>query len=114
MSKKIEKPRQFIRYNRSDVTVFIREKGENLAYVELLNISQQGVSFRIASNMKLKKHLELIIKFDKNHTFELKGYIIYKFKDMIEAKTQFMERVWGVIMPGYSSHKYGISFKKNK
>lgn len=112
MSKKIETPRRFIRYSRSDITLFIREKGGDLTYVELLNISQQGISCRMGSNIRLKRHLEFLIKFNESHNFELKGYIVNKSKDNIEEKTKFMDWLWGLFMPDYSFRNYGVFFNE--
>lgn len=112
MSKKIEIPRQYIRYNRSDITVFIRERGKIFSYVELLNISQQGLSCRIGSSMKLKKRLELLIKFNESKSFELNGYIANKSKIESEEQAPFMERIWGILMPDHSFHNYGINFNE--
>jgi len=110
MSKKIEIPRQHIRYNRPDINVFILNKGKIFSCAELLNISQQGMGCKIDSSMKLKKHIELMIQFNEGKAFELKGYIVNKSKTAIKEQAQFMERIWGLLMPDSSFHNYGISF----
>lgn len=104
------KSRRFSRYKRSDITAYFREKGKNKAYIELLNISQQGLAFKINSNIKPKKHFEIIIQFNKGPEFKLKGYIVYKLNSQIKEKSQFIEKVWGVFMTDNSTYNYGFCF----
>ena len=112
MSKKIEIPRRYIRYNNPEITVYICKKGKVFDCVELLNISQQGLAFKTETGMRLKKHLDLTIKFNEGEAFELKGHIVSKSNNEIKRRTQFMEMIWELFVSDYSFYNYGISFNE--
>jgi hypothetical protein len=105
----VEISRKSIRYKRSDIKVFIIE-GKDFQYVELVDISQQGLAIRLVSSLKLKKAVKIRINFNEDKDFELDGHVISKSIVQTEGELQVKKRVWSLFQSNNSPCTYSIGF----
>lgn len=107
-----EIPRKTLRYKRSDIGILYRNGILKNKKLELLNISQQGMLIKLASNLKLHKRMNFIIKFNEEREFELTGNIVSKSK--IQSRSS--AKLEATKKPSSSTHKsiyhYGVSFNE--
>jgi len=111
MIENIEISRNSIRYERSDIRVEYSKIFKNCRYAELFNISQKGMSIRLASNLKFNKSHKFIINFGAQKSFVVKGVIVSKSKDLKEGKAGLLNKFKR--MGKCSNYNYGVCFNQN-
>ena len=101
--------RKSCRYKRKDISVHICQGRRPFKYVELLNISQNGMLIRGQINLSLKKCVVSKISFDKDHVFGQKSTVVSKIK-IKSAESQSPKKTWFFFAQDNSVYDYGACF----
>jgi len=107
-----EIPRKTLRYKRSDISISYRNGILGSKKLELLNIGQQGMLIKLASNLKLHKRMNFIIKFDEERKFELTGNIVSKAKTQRRNAGKLEAAKQPFISTHSSVYHYGVYFNE--
>jgi len=102
--------RKSLRYKRKDISVHICQGRRQFRYVELLNISQNGMLIRGRINLKLNSCIVSRISFDKNNVFEQKSTVVSKAK-IKSAELQLAKKTWFFFAQDNSVYDYGLTFE---
>jgi len=112
MENLTELPRKTLRYRRSDIKISCRKKMQASNKLELLNISQQGMLIKLASNLKLHKPMKFIIKFDEKIKFVLNGNIVRKERIQNKNVGELKATKKTLISTDNSVYQYGVYFNE--
>ncbi len=100
---------------RNDITVAFQAKvGKETIpfFVELLNISPQGMAFRCNKSLRVSKPLNLAFSFSDGRKFFMKGCVAHK-KPETKGSKLGIQRVFKKMFESYSNFfQYGIKFEK--
>jgi len=102
--------RKSLRYKRKDISVYISQGRRVFKYVELLNISQNGMLIRGQINLNLNNCVVSKISFDKKHVFEQKSTVVSKIK-IKSAALQPLRKTWFFFAQDNSIYDYGLAFE---
>lgn len=102
--------RKSLRYKRKDISVYIGQGRRPFKYVELLNISQNGMLIRGQINLNLNNCIMSKISFDKQHVFEQKSTVVSKIK-IKSAALQPLKKAWFFFERDNSIYDYGLAFE---
>jgi len=102
--------RKNLRYKRKDISVHICQGKRPFKYVELLNISQNGMLIRGRISLNLNDSVVSRISFDRNNVFEQKSTVVSKIR-IKSAESQSPKKNWFFFVQDNSVYDYGLAFE---
>jgi len=114
MDNEKEAPRARVRYKRPDINVLIKMGMGKLFYAELLDISQQGMSIRLDSKLRVNKDYKFLFQFSDKKRFELKGKVISKLSGQQQEKVNLIKRILCLFTSDCAVTNYGIMFEMDR
>ncbi len=102
--------RKNLRYKRKDISVHICQGRRPFKYVELLNISQNGMLIRGRISLNLKDSVVSRISFDRNNVFQQKSTVVSKIKRK-SGEPQSLKKAWFFFAKDNSIYDYGLAFE---
>ena len=100
---------------RDDITVAFQTKDgkRSISYfVELLNISLQGMAFRCDKSLRVSTPLNLILSFNNDRIFFIKGSVTHKILETGTGKSGVKRVFINMFESDSILFKYGIKFEK--
>lgn len=110
-AKKQTNNRSNLRYKRSDIDVELKTDSSIVNYVELINISQDGMSICLGEKLKMKKNYTFYLGFSGEERFKLKGEVVNKVLDLPEEDNIFKKIVSRIFAPETTAVHYGIELE---
>jgi len=102
--------RKSLRYKRTDISVHVCQGRGRFQYIELLNISQNGMLIRGQINLNLRNYVMSTISFDENDVFDQKCNIVSKIK-IKSVESELTKKIWGFFTKDHSVYEYSLVFE---
>ena len=100
---------------RNDVVVVLEHKNSKKAcplFVELLNISPEGIAIRYKKSLRVSKSINMKLSFSDGREYFMKGRIIYKKMETVGGESRIHRTFKKLFQSGSIFYQYGIKFKK--
>ena len=100
---------------RNDITVAFQAKAGKKTipfFVELLNISPQGMAFRCKKSLRVSDLLNLAFGFSDGKNFFMKGSVVHKMQETEGGKLGIQRTFKKMFKSDSTFFQYGIKFEK--
>ena len=100
---------------RNDITVAFQDKVDKKSYpffVELLNISPQGMAFRCNKSLRVSNSLKLAFSFSNGRKFFMNGSLVHKFLETEDGQPGIQRVFKKIFETDTNFFQYGIKFGK--
>lgn len=99
---------------RNDIVVAFEDKNSKKAYplfVELLNISPQGMAIRCKKSLRVSKSLNLALNFRDGRNFYMKGRVVHKILEAEAGQSRIKRAFKRIFESAPTFYQYGIKFE---